>query len=158
MPLLDLLWRCRFRWKLSPRQVTGDTTYGTVENIVAVEDEGINAYVPLPDFDKRTPYFGKGSFTYDRHCDEYRCPQGQVLYRRTTKHTERVVVYQADASTCNICPIKARCTLSDRGRILHRPFNEEYLDRVRGYHLGWPCPLSCVSYHRPSHRRGGAVP
>ncbi len=53
-PMLDLLWRCSFRWKLSPKQVTGDTTYGTVENIVAVEDEGIRAYVPLPDFDKRT--------------------------------------------------------------------------------------------------------
>ncbi len=134
MPMLDLLWRCRFRWKLRPRQVTGDTTYGTAENIVTIEDQGIRAYVPLPDFDKRTPYFGKGSFTYDPHCDEYRCPQGQALYRRTTKYTERVVVYQADASTCNVCPIKARCTLSDRGRILHRSFDEEYLDRVRGYH------------------------
>lgn len=28
-PVLDLLWRVRFRWKLWPRQFTGDTTYGT---------------------------------------------------------------------------------------------------------------------------------
>jgi hypothetical protein len=28
-PMLDLLWRVCFRWKLRPRQVTGDTTYGT---------------------------------------------------------------------------------------------------------------------------------
>ncbi len=61
-----------------------------------------------------------------------RCPQ--ILYRRTTKYTERVVVYQADAASCNACPIKGKCTLSDRGRILHRSFDEEYLDRVRGYH------------------------
>ena len=47
-PMLDLLWRVRFRRKLHPRQATGDTTYGTVENIVALEDEGIRAYVPLP--------------------------------------------------------------------------------------------------------------
>ncbi len=32
-PMLDLLWRTRFRWKLRPRQITGDTTYGTLENI-----------------------------------------------------------------------------------------------------------------------------
>ncbi len=44
------------------------------------------------------------------------------------------MVYQADAASCNACPIKAKCTLSDRGRILHRSFDEEYLDRVRGYH------------------------
>jgi hypothetical protein len=35
-PALDLLWRARFRWKLWPRQVVGDTKYGTVENIAAI--------------------------------------------------------------------------------------------------------------------------
>jgi len=29
-PMLDLVFRTRFRWKLWPRQATGDTTYGTV--------------------------------------------------------------------------------------------------------------------------------
>jgi hypothetical protein len=28
-PMLDLLWRTRFRWKLWPRHVTGDRKYGT---------------------------------------------------------------------------------------------------------------------------------
>ena len=37
-PMLDLLWRVRFRWKLHPRHVTGDTKYGTAENVVAIED------------------------------------------------------------------------------------------------------------------------
>ena len=46
-PMLDLLWRTRFRWKLWPRQVTGDTKYGTEENIVAIEDQHIrcNGYL-----------------------------------------------------------------------------------------------------------------
>ena len=38
-PMLDLLWRVRFRWKLWPRQVTGDRTYGTEDNLVAIERE-----------------------------------------------------------------------------------------------------------------------
>jgi transposase len=42
-PALDLLWWACFRWKLRPQQVTGDTTYGTTENIVAIEDAGIRA-------------------------------------------------------------------------------------------------------------------
>ncbi len=133
-PMQDLLWRCRFRWKLLPSQVTGDTTYGTAEIIAAVEDEGIKAYVPLPDFDSRTSYLGRSEFIYDQDRDEYRCPQGQVLHRHTAKYTERVVAYQAEASSCNACPIKGKCTPSDRGRIVHRPFEQEYLDRVRGYH------------------------
>jgi hypothetical protein len=32
-PMLDLLWRARFRWQLPLRQVTGDAKYGTAENI-----------------------------------------------------------------------------------------------------------------------------
>ena len=58
--MLDLLWRVRFRRKLHPRQATGDTTYGTVENIVALEDAGIRAYVPLPDMNHRRPFYRPG--------------------------------------------------------------------------------------------------
>jgi hypothetical protein len=54
-PMRDLLWRARFRWKLRVRQVTGDTKYGTTENIRAVEDMGIRAYMPLPDWEKNSP-------------------------------------------------------------------------------------------------------
>ena len=46
-PAVDLLWRTRFRWKLHPRLVTADSKYGTVENIVAIEDQRIRAYLPL---------------------------------------------------------------------------------------------------------------
>jgi transposase len=134
VPLRDLLWRVCFRRKLRPGQVTGDTTYGTTENIVALEDAGIRAFFPLPDFDRRTPFFGKSEFAYDAEADAYRCPQGQPLPRRKTKYTEREVVYRADAATCNTCPIKAECTASDCGRIVHRSFDEAYLDTVRDYH------------------------
>ena len=134
VPLRDLLWRVCFRRKLRPGQVTGDTTYGTVENIVAIEDAGIRAFFPLPDFDRRTPFFGKGQFVYDAEADAYRCPQGQVLPRRKTKYTEDEVVYRAEATICNACLVKAACTTSDHGRIVHRSFFAEYLDKVRGYH------------------------
>ena len=134
LPMLDLLWRVCFRWKLRPRQVTGDTTYGTLENIVAVEDAGIRAYVPLPDFDHRTAFFGRNQFTYDPDRDVYRCPGSQELRFRKHKHTERTRVYQAPAAACNACLLKARCTASAKGRQLTRSFDEAYLERGRGYH------------------------
>jgi transposase len=137
-PMLDLLWHCRFRWHLPLQHVTGDTRYGTTENIVAIEKAGVRAYVPLPDFDKRTPFFGKQAFTYEAHADRYRCPHGTVLPRRTAKYTERVIVYQAAAATCNTCPLKATCTGSDQGRRVTRSFDESYLDRVRSYHSTEP--------------------
>jgi transposase len=133
-PMLDLLWRVRFRRKLHPCQATGDTTYGTVENIVALEDEGIRAYVPLPDMNHRRPFYGQDDFAYDAARDVYHCPAGHVLAHERVKHTEGVTVYRADPITCNACPLKARCTESSRGRIIHRSLYAEYLDKVRGYH------------------------
>ena len=47
-PMLDLLWRTSLRWQIHPKQVSGDTAYGTTENIAAVERAGkARAYVPL---------------------------------------------------------------------------------------------------------------
>ena len=42
-PMLDLLRRACFRWKLRPHHVNGDGTYGTIENIASVERSGIRA-------------------------------------------------------------------------------------------------------------------
>jgi transposase len=106
LPMRDLLWRVCFRWKLRPRQVTGDTAYGTTENIVAIENAGIRAYVPLPDFDHRTRFFGRDRFAYDAERDVYRCPGGQELRFRKHKHTERTRVYQAPAAACNACVLR----------------------------------------------------
>jgi transposase len=132
-PMLDQLRRVRFRWKVEPKRVVADTTYATAENIRALEEGGIRAYVPLPDRD-RTPYYGPSRFAYDAERDEYRCPQGEPLRRETAKYTERVVVYRAAPTACNACPLKAACTASDAGRSIHRSFDAEYIERVRGYH------------------------
>jgi transposase len=135
VPLRDLLWRVSFRRKLRPHQVIGDTTYGTIENIVAVEDAGIRAVFPLPGFDRRTPFFGRDKFTYDAEADLYHCPGGETLRFRKHKYTERVRVYQALASRCTVCSLKAQCTGSTTGRQVKRSFDEEYLTRVRAYHM-----------------------
>jgi transposase len=58
-PMLDLLWRVCFRWRLQPKQVTGDTKYGTIENIKAIEDAGMRAYIPLRNFEDSRGVFGK---------------------------------------------------------------------------------------------------
>jgi hypothetical protein len=81
-PMLDLLWRARFRRKLRPRQATRDTTYGTFENIVALEDAGIHACVSLPDMSHRRPFYGQDAFAHNAARDEYRCPSDPVLFQR----------------------------------------------------------------------------
>jgi len=42
-----LLWQARFRWKQWLRQVTGERKYGTEDKLVAIEEQGIRAYIPF---------------------------------------------------------------------------------------------------------------
>jgi Transposase DDE domain len=130
--------RERSRWKLRPRQVTGDATYGTIDNIVSIEDRRIRAYLPLTDFDHRTPYFGRDAFAYDAEQDTYRCPGDKNLRLRALDTVTRVRVYRAPADACAACPLKPKCTGGRGGRFVHRSFDEAYLERVRDYHATEP--------------------
>lgn len=134
VPMRDLLWQVCFRRKIWPLHVTGDAKYGTTENIVAIEDAGIRAYIPLPAFDHRSVFYGRDKFTYDPERDAYRCPEGQPLPRYRAKYTEEVIVYRADAATCNACPVKAACTDGAHGRTIQRSDYAAYLEKVRSYH------------------------
>src|SRR5829696_8038878 len=111
-PALDLLWRARFRWKLRPRQVTGDTKYGTVANIAAIGRESIRAYVPLSAAGQRAGMFGERDFVYNRTTDTYRCPGNATLHFRSQCETTRRRVYEAPAAVCAICALKHQCTTS----------------------------------------------
>lgn len=132
-PMLDLLWHSRFRWHLWPHHVTGDTTYGTIQNITAIEREGIHAYVSLPNYEQRTAYFPKSKFFYDPESDVYICPQGEHLRRYSYSRTDRQIKYRADKKVCNRCPLKECCTTGKAGRKVERSFDEEYVERVRSY-------------------------
>jgi transposase len=132
-PMLDLLWRSTFRWKLHPKQVTGDTTYGTIENIAAVERAGIRAYVPLTRAGKARPYFSKEQFVYNPDRDLYRCPAGQTLRCFSDHATRRLTKYKADGVTCAACSLRPQCTESKNGREVLRYYDEDYVDRVRSY-------------------------
>jgi transposase len=133
-PMLDLLWRTQFRWKLRPHQVTGDTTYGTLDIIQAVEDAHIRAYMPLAEPGERNSLLGIDQFLYDAEKDTYTCPQGEALAYHYTRHVMSVRVYRADAEKCDQCPLKSQCTTSSHGRTIHRNLREHYSERVRAYH------------------------
>jgi hypothetical protein len=133
LPMLDLLFRSRFRWRLHPRSVTADAAYGTTENIAVIEKAGIRAYMAVVDHEKRTSLFGRDAFSYDAQKDLYTCPKGELLRFRGYDHRERSIRYAARPSACNACSLKVRCTKSTKGRWIRRSFDEEYLERARAY-------------------------
>ena len=134
-PMLDLLWHVCFRWRLRPRQVTGDTKYGTLENMRAIEEAGMRAYIPL--FNRENEhgaYYGSSRFRYDAVHNVYMCPADHPLHLFRREYTAEKAEYRADAATCNACPLKAECTPSPSGRQVHRSFHADYLERVQGYY------------------------
>jgi transposase len=145
-PMLDLVFRTCFRWKLRPRQVTGDRKYGTEENIVALEAQHIRAYLALPDPDHRTTFFSSDRFRYITDRDVYLCPAGKELHFAPWHSTERSLRYRAYGSDCNSCPLKAQCTTGKQGRSICRSVDEEVLDRVRSYH-------ETEAYKKAYHKR-----
>ena len=133
-PALALLWRARFRWKLRPRHVTGDTKYGTVENVAAIERERIRAYVPLSEAGHRPGTFRHTDFVYNAQDDTYRCPGNETLRFASQCEPTHRRVSEAPASACVTCALRAQCTSSRRGRRVGRSLDEAALARVRAYH------------------------
>ena len=114
-PMLDLLWSTIFRWRIHPRQVTGDAKYGTRENVAGLERMGIRAYVAIPNFDFRdTGLFGPGHFRYDPEKDVHVCPAGELLRRRARNSDARGTMYRAKPETSNACELKKLCAPTQR--------------------------------------------
>jgi transposase len=139
-PMLDLLWRSAFRWRLWPHHVSGDAKYGTAENVAAIEQANIRAFVALHRSGGKPNIFSREDFTYDPKEDVYLCPAGELLRPLGKKkengeedHEGKVTTYRAKASYCKTCELRARCTSNKLGRSLRRGPFEEYLDRVRSY-------------------------
>jgi Transposase DDE domain len=137
-PMLDMLWRSAFRWKSRPRRVSGDSAYGTVENIAAIEKAGIRAYMALKGAGQGRPFFGKDEFSYDPNQDLYTCPSGELLMPRTRNVARSLIGYRAKPATCERCSLRPDCTTSKTGRQILRHFDEEYVDRVKGYRGTFP--------------------
>jgi hypothetical protein len=50
------------------------------------------------------------------------------------EYSAQKAAYSAEPATCNACPLKAQCTPSEHGCLVHRSFHASYPERVRSYH------------------------
>ena len=133
-PAVDLLWRTRFRWKLPLRRIIGDTKYGTIENLAAIERGSVHAYIPLSEVGRRPGLFRDTDFDYDPESDAYRCPSNATLgFISQCERTHRRV-YAAPAAVCAACAFRAQCTTAWRGQRVGRSLSEELVERVRSHH------------------------
>ncbi len=133
-PALDPLWRTRFRGKRRLRQITGDTTYGTVEQSAAIERERMHADMPLSTVGLRTGMCGEQDCVSDAAADSYHCPGGHDLRFLSQCETTGRRIYLAPTAACAACGLRSQCTTSHRGRRISRSLDADTVERVRGYH------------------------
>ena len=133
-PMLDLQRWSRFRWGIDPHLAVADKKYGTLHNIVGLEDEGIRAYWGMPDHRHRRNRFSDEHFQYNPELDHFTCPAGEILPRSSYDRQRDVFMYRTSAKICQACHLKSQCTTSSYARVVTRSPYQTYLDRVRYYH------------------------
>jgi len=120
-------------------QVLADEGYYSSLELKACEDNGITAYVPVPEGNGRLEKQGRFSlkdFSYEEAADAYRCPAGQLLHRMKASQKNisgRIEFrYAARNATCRACPLKGRCLAKDAAnRTVARWEHQDVLERHR---------------------------
>jgi transposase len=120
-------------------QAIADEGYYSSLGLKACEDDGIVAYVPVPQGTGRLEKQGRFSrkdFRYDAGADVYRCPAGELLHPikgRWQNASGRIEIrYASRKAICQTCRLRSLC-LNKKGsqRIVYRWEHEDVLERHR---------------------------
>lgn len=84
----------------------------------------------------RSTAYRTAGFAYHPEHDHWICPEGEHLWPHEYDHERRLVRYRAKAHVCNGCPVKARCTDSDRGREIVRALDPWPHSEAGRFHRG----------------------
>jgi transposase len=134
--LLELLAQHESNTHSRVSTVVADHKYGTNENYVACQAQGITTHLGDASSKARRGRqqgrFSDEAFSYDAAKDLYRCPAGQSLKPRPTRHRSRgIIEYRASRPVCAGCVWRAQCTRSHYGRSVQRHPNQVALDVAR---------------------------
>ena len=113
-------------------EVVADRGYFKSGEILACVDAGMTPFVPKPltSGNRARGLFDKQDFRYVPETDEYRCPAGERLPRRTKTHDHGKTVYRYWSLRCGDCALKPQCTIG-RERRVTRWENEQVLETMQ---------------------------
>jgi transposase len=118
-------------------QCSADAGYSSGENLKAVEQRQIDAYIPDREFQaqqrgKNVDDFHKDNFAYDDDRDCYVCAEGHDLpfsHLQKRKSKEPLRIYRGH--NCTACPFFGHCTTNKNGRSISRHPYEKELRKMR---------------------------
>lgn len=114
--------------------VVADTKYGVYANFVWLEEQGLNAHIPVFEPGDQPREFSRDLFTYDEESDTMVCPAGQTLrYGGPSSHVGSApsLQYRGSERLCGACPSKSRCCQKAKYRTVTRVEDDGLYQRVR---------------------------
>jgi transposase len=125
----------------SIQQLSADAGYSSGKNLHDISENGIDAYIPDPEFyshmrkgkdlSQEHP-FHKMNFSYDETQDVYTCPAGKLLrFRYYQKREGKEPLRMYRCSDYKECAYATPCTKGNRGRTIARYPHEEQLGAMR---------------------------
>jgi len=113
-------------------EVLADKGYGNTTQILNIESQGKECFIPLATTSREKEAEKGLIFTYNQQSNTYTCPQGKalVLYQKNFKHNG-ATYNRYKCHECEDCPIRSECTTSKTGRIYSRNVNQEQIDKYK---------------------------
>ena len=130
--LFSMALQAQAAMELETLEVVADRGYYKSLEILACAESDLSVTVPRPQTsnNKAKGLFDREDFHYVPEDDEYRCPAGERLSRRTTMHQQGITLYRYWSLNCRSCAFKSKCT-TGRERRVSRWEHEEVLDAVQ---------------------------
>ena len=131
--LIPLVEEVIERHGIAPKQLIGDTAYGTGENRQKIQEMQIMLTAPIQKSSNPTGMLENDWFIYDANCDEVTCPQGYTTSKKVRNNTHQGYQFKFEEKTCQTCPLFEQCTTNQKGRTIFISDYYEIMDQGRAF-------------------------
>jgi IS5 family transposase len=121
------------RYGIVPKQVVGDTAYGTGENRQKIRELQSLLTAPLQKYKNPTGLLENDWFVYYAELDEVICPLGYSTSKKVRNNPNQGFQFKFEAKTCTACPIFEQCTTNKKGRTVFISDFYELMEKGESY-------------------------
>lgn len=121
------------RYGVKPKQIIGDSSYGTGANRQKITEKQISLVAPIQKIANPTGLLEHDWFVYDAKLAEVTCPLGNSTSKKVRNNPSQGYQYKFEGSICISCPIFEQCTTNEKGRTIFISDYYEIMEQGKSY-------------------------